>query len=198
MLSSFANFVVPGKRSDRFHGLLSYRVEARAVTQDAPRGAGQLVGQGNRGLVPGHSGYGAFEPGSEAERLPSVGAHHDHLGGLHEEHAQVSTSALGDPSQDRAATRAELSGHQPNPGREVAAPVEGHALSNRRDHGRRNHRPDRPEADHALTLKPDHSAGAGQALEKDSYECRVCGNFLEEWNASTVPTFRLIARPNGA
>jgi len=136
MLSSFANSLVTGKLSDRFHGQIPGGVEPCAVTQDAPRRAGQLVGQGNRSLVPGHSRYGAFEPGSEAERLPSVGAHHDHFGRLHEEHAQVSASPLGDPPEDRAPSRAELSGHQPDPGGEVAAPAD------RRDHGRRNHRSD--------------------------------------------------------
>lgn len=142
MLSSFANFIVAGKRSDRFHRLISYCGEARAVTKDAQRGAGQPVGQGHGGLVPWHAGDSLLEPRAKAEALPTVGSHHDHLGGLHEEHAQVSASPLGGPSHDRVAIRAELSGRQPNPGREVAAPVEGLALSDRRDHGPRNHEPD--------------------------------------------------------
>lgn len=33
--------------------------------------------------------------------------------------------------------------------------------------------------------------------DKDSYNCDVCGKELDRWNASNIPTFTLIKRPEG-
>lgn len=34
--------------------------------------------------------------------------------------------------------------------------------------------------------------------DKDSYECSVCGETLDRWNASRIPTYKLISRPDGS
>ena len=31
--------------------------------------------------------------------------------------------------------------------------------------------------------------------DKDSYDCRVCGETLDEWNGSRIPRYTLIQRP---
>ena len=54
----------------------------------------------------------------------------------------------------------------PNPDREVASSLQHYQTAQRSgipSTGAQKHRPDRPEADHALTFKPDHSMGADQS-----------------------------------
>ena len=55
------------------------------------------------------------QPITKAEVRPSVWSHHDDLGGLNEEHSQISTAAFGDAPQDRSAASAVLSWHQDRP-----------------------------------------------------------------------------------
>mgnify|MGYP005815974811 CR=1 FL=1 len=33
--------------------------------------------------------------------------------------------------------------------------------------------------------------------DKDTYNCDVCGEELDRWNASNIPTYTLIQRPDG-
>ena len=76
--------------------LVSVGVERRFVSQDAPRHARQLVRQGDCKLVTVHPFCGSSQPVAKAEVRPSVGTHQDDLGGLNEQHSQVSTPSFGD------------------------------------------------------------------------------------------------------
>ena len=66
----------------------------------------------------------------------------------------------------------------PDPDREMAAPLQ-HCQTAQRSGipsaGTRKHRPDRPETDHALTIKPDHSMGADQPVMYGSWEYITTG-----------------------
>src|SRR3954453_5849996 len=73
--------------SDRRH--LFVRVEGSSMAKHAPADAGKLVGQSRCELVLVQAWRGFFQPRSEAELVPVVRAHDQHLGGLDEQGAQI-------------------------------------------------------------------------------------------------------------
>jgi hypothetical protein len=95
------------------------------MPQNTPGDARELVGQRRGQLVLVHALRCLLQPWAEAEFLPVMGAHQDDMRRLHEQGAQVSAATLRYAPQDRLAAGAELPWHKPNPGAEIASPVEG-------------------------------------------------------------------------
>ena len=89
-------------------------VERVSVAQNAPGGAGKLVGQGNGCL------FEACRPPPRSAKARScrwttILSHHDHLRRLDEQRAQVPAAPFGDPPKDRSAACAVLGRHQTDP-----------------------------------------------------------------------------------
>src|SRR3954469_2810104 len=58
-------------------------------------------------------------------------------GAMDQERAQVGIASFGDPEKARPAAALALTGHEPQPGSEIARPAEGLARADRRDERRR-------------------------------------------------------------
>ena len=72
-------------------------VKRAPVAQHAPGNPCQFVGQGRGELITVKPFGALFQPSPEAEALPVVRAHQDHVRGLDEQGAQVAAAGLGDP-----------------------------------------------------------------------------------------------------
>ena len=91
-------------RSSRQGGCLNNlaRLEAAAISENAPCDARQLVGKRDRQDVAVQPPLGRLDPGFEPVALPVLRSDQDDPGGLNEEGAQVAIAALRYLAKDRA------------------------------------------------------------------------------------------------
>src|SRR3979490_1908078 len=97
------------------------RFESSSLGKYRPGDAGELVGERNRQNVVVQSLLGGLDPRLEPVTFPALRLDENDPGCLHEQHAQIAISALGDLAQDRAVARRDLLWHQPEPGGAAAA-----------------------------------------------------------------------------
>ncbi len=81
---------------------VSAGIEGFSVSQNAPGDTGELIGQGGGQLVSMQPSGRPGKPWPKAELLPIVRSHHDNVGRLDEQGAQVLAAALGYASKDRS------------------------------------------------------------------------------------------------
>lgn len=115
--------------SDRVQSHISWCIKPGAVAQNAPCGSCQFVGERDSRLVSRHSRHSSGQPCTKAEVRPSGPPHHDHLCGLHEEHAKVSAAAFGNPPEDGSAPRAVLCRHEAKPCRKITTAIKSLAFA---------------------------------------------------------------------
>src|SRR6202051_4548492 len=97
------------------------QLEGASFGQHRPGDAGKLVGERDREHVVLQPPLGGFDPGFEPVTFPVLYPDQHDPCRLHEQNAQVAIAAPGDFTEDRAVSRRDLLGNQPEPGAQVAA-----------------------------------------------------------------------------
>ena len=105
-------------------------LEVAVVLPDGPGDAGELVGEGDGGLVVAELALEAQRPGAQAVAvLHALGVPEDRARAVDEEHAQVGVAALGDPAEASAQAARVLAGCQADEAGHVAAGGEARGVA---------------------------------------------------------------------
>src|SRR4029453_1601025 len=126
------------------------RLEAPAMSQNAPCDARQLVGERDCQHIVVQPPFGSLDPGFEPVALPALRPDQDDPGSLHEQHAQVAIAALGYLAKDRAVPRGDLLRDKAQPSCKVAALLERIPGADRSHHRAGDDRPDPRHAHQSL------------------------------------------------
>src|SRR5947209_2075910 len=161
------------RRSSRLGiGLVGHpRLETPATGKNAPRDAGQLVGERDGEHVVVQPLLGRLEPGLEPVALPALGLDQYDPRRLDEQDAQVAIATLRYLAEDRAIPSRDLLGDEPQPSGEVAAFWERIAIANGSHHRTGNDRPDPRHAHQPLAT--GISAGDGFDLARQALDALI-------------------------
>src|SRR5208337_5444148 len=105
----------------RLGRVLMANLEISSMMEHGPGDAGELIRKCNGKLVVMKPLGRSLNPALQTVTLPAYSLEQHHTGGLHEQHAQILVSTLGDLAQDGAAPGRELLWHDAEPRAEIAA-----------------------------------------------------------------------------